>query len=99
MVNIVIDQLRSDYLDAFTPLYGQGGFLRLKEKGRFYTPFSESIIDSVLADGKVSIAERWTEGDSLGREGFHWEAVILKKVDQSNLSVTKSRKSLSTSDI
>ena len=32
VVNIVIDQLRSDYMDAFTPLYGQGGFQRLKEK-------------------------------------------------------------------
>ena len=35
VVNIVIDQLRSDYLDAFTPLYGQRGFQRLKEQGRF----------------------------------------------------------------
>ena len=51
------------------------------EKGRFFTPFSESIVESVLADGKVRIAERWTEGDSLGRGGFHWEAVILKRVD------------------
>lgn len=44
VVNIIIDQLRSDYMDAFTPLYGQGGFQRLKEQGRFYSqaeyPFS-----------------------------------------------------------
>ena len=31
VVNIVIDQLRSDYMDAFAPLYGQRGFQRLKE--------------------------------------------------------------------
>ena len=50
------------------------------EKGRYFTPFSESIVDSVLADGKLEVAERWTESDSLGREGFHWEAIILRKI-------------------
>ncbi|MBR1499028.1 MAG: alkaline phosphatase family protein [Bacteroidaceae bacterium] len=53
VVNIVIDQLRNDYLDAFTPLYGQGGFLRLKEKSRFYTqaeyPFSTPDRASAMA--------------------------------------------------
>ena len=50
------------------------------EKGRSFTPFSESIVDTVLADGKLEVAERWTESDSLGREGFHWEAIILRKI-------------------
>ena len=53
VVNIVIDQLRSDYLDAFTPLYGQGGFQRLKETGRFYSqaeyPFSTPDRASAMA--------------------------------------------------
>jgi hypothetical protein len=43
-VDIVIDQLRSDYLEAFSPLYGTNGFRRLLSKGRVYTsayyPFS-----------------------------------------------------------
>ena len=29
VVNVVIDQLRSDYLQAFAPLYGDKGFARL----------------------------------------------------------------------
>ena len=33
VVNITIDQLRSDYLEAFTPLYGNDGFKRLTEHG------------------------------------------------------------------
>ena len=53
VVNIVIDQLRSDYLDAFTPLYGQRGFQRLKEQGRFYSqaeyPFSSPDQASAMA--------------------------------------------------
>ena len=48
--------------------------------GRYFTPFSESIVDSVLADGKLKVRERWTQSDSLGRVGFHWEAIILSAV-------------------
>ena len=49
------------------------------EKGRYFTPFSESIVDAALKDGKLKIQERWTETDSLGRKGFYWEAIILRK--------------------
>ena len=34
VVGILIDQLRSDYLQAFMPLYGEGGFKRLMAQGR-----------------------------------------------------------------
>ena len=37
VVNVVVDQLRSDYLQAFAPLYGEDGLLRLMEQGRMYT--------------------------------------------------------------
>lgn len=36
VVTVMIDQLRSDYLDAFSPLYGEGGFARLMKDGRVY---------------------------------------------------------------
>lgn len=36
VVNILIDQLRSDYMQAFMPLYGDGGFRRLMGEGRVY---------------------------------------------------------------
>ena len=49
------------------------------QNGRYFTPFSESILESVLAEGKVEVSERWTETDRLGRTGFHWESVILRK--------------------
>ena len=48
------------------------------EKGRYFTPFSESIVESAVADGKLKVQERWTESDSLGRKGYHWEAIILR---------------------
>ena len=34
VVGITIDQLRTDYLNAFMPLYGEGGFKLLLEKGK-----------------------------------------------------------------
>jgi len=44
VVHILVDQLRTDYLEAFTPLYVDGGFKRLMSEGRYYTdaqqPFS-----------------------------------------------------------
>lgn len=36
VVNITIDGLRSDYLQAFLPLYGEGGFRRLLGEGLVY---------------------------------------------------------------
>ena len=36
VVNILVDQLRSDYLEAFSPLYGEDGLQRLMRQGRLY---------------------------------------------------------------
>lgn len=36
VVSILVDQLRTDYLNAFMPLYGQDGFARLLREGRVY---------------------------------------------------------------
>ncbi len=53
VVNISIDQLRTDYLEAFTPLYGNDGFKKLFEKGILYTnasyPFSPIDRASAIA--------------------------------------------------
>ena len=37
VVNILVDQLRTDYMNAFIPLYGEDGFVRLLKEGRVYT--------------------------------------------------------------
>ena len=77
VVNIVIDQLRTDYLEAFSPLYGENGFKRLMEKGRMYAqaeyPFNRPDRASSIAclmtgtspyeNGIVS--EKWLDRQSL----------------------------------
>lgn len=53
VINIAIDQLRSDYLEAFAPLYGSGGFKHLYSKGMVYSnasfPFSPIDRASAIA--------------------------------------------------
>ena len=38
VVNILVDQLRTDYLEAFLPLYGEEGWKRLLRESLVYDP-------------------------------------------------------------
>lgn len=53
VVNIVIEQLRTDYLEAFSPLFGERGFKRLFSEGRVYSqaeyPFASPDRASAIA--------------------------------------------------
>ena len=53
VVNIMVDQLRSDYMDAFSQLYGEGGFKLLMREGAFYSqaeyPFARPDLASASA--------------------------------------------------
>ncbi|MEE1088419.1 MAG: alkaline phosphatase family protein, partial [Bacteroidaceae bacterium] len=53
VVNVVIDQLRTDYMEAFSPLYSERGFMRLLKQGRVYTqaeyPFANPDRASAIA--------------------------------------------------
>ena len=71
VVGISIDQLRSDYLNAFMPLYGDGGFKLLLEKGQVYsnvqyqhTPVDRASAIASVVTGTIPynhgiIAEEW----------------------------------------
>ena len=48
VVNITIDQLRSDYLEAYAPLYSANGFKRLLEQGKVYE--NASLIRGYIAE-------------------------------------------------
>lgn len=43
VVNILIDQLRTDYLEMFSPLYGEDGFKRLMSQGRYYSDVQQDF--------------------------------------------------------
>ncbi|MBQ8050872.1 MAG: alkaline phosphatase family protein [Bacteroidaceae bacterium] len=77
VVSVVIDQLRSDYLEAFSPLYGEGGFRRLMGQGRAYQqaeyPFAQPDRASAMAclmSGSSPyengiVGERWLDRSTL----------------------------------
>lgn len=53
VISITIDQLRTDYLEAFTPLYSEGGFKRLLKDGMVFSnvsyPFAPTDRASAIA--------------------------------------------------
>ena len=53
VVGVTIDQLRADYLDAFSALYGNRGFKRLMKEGRVY---QNAEYDYVNVDQASAIA-------------------------------------------
>ncbi len=77
VVNITVDQLRSDYLEAFFPLYGEKGFKLLLNQGIVYpnasypfSPVDRASSIAVLASGVTPyynniIGERWLQRETL----------------------------------
>lgn len=77
VVNVMIDQLSSDYMEAFTPLFGSGGFNKILREGRSYMdasyPFARIDRASAVAcvmTGSVPyengiVGERWMDRATL----------------------------------
>lgn len=77
VVSIAIDQLRSDYLEAFTPLYSADGFIMLFEQGMIYenasypfTPVDRASATASLNTGVTPyynkiVGERWLSRETL----------------------------------
>lgn len=56
VVNILVDQLRTDYMEAFLPLYGDDGLKRLLQEGRVYggAEYPIASIDRASATATLS---------------------------------------------
>lgn len=77
VVGITIDQLRTDYMEAFAPLYGNDGFKRLLQEGMvFYNasyPFSPidrasasaSVVTGVTPYYHSIVGEKWLNRETL----------------------------------
>lgn len=80
VVNIAIDQLRTDYLDHFSPIYRYDGFRRLFQEGRVYetvsypfAPVDRASAIACIASGTTPqynriIAQRWLKRETLRPE-------------------------------
>lgn len=77
VMNITIDQLRTDYLEHFAPLYKQDGFRRMLQEGRVYesasypfSPVDRASAIACVATGASPhynkiIAQQWLSRDNL----------------------------------
>ena len=81
VINIVIDQLRSDYMEAFAPLYSEGGLKRLLSEGMVFAnasyPFTpvdrasaiSSIITGTTPYYNSIIGRQWMNRETLRPTG------------------------------
>lgn len=56
VVNIFVDQLRTDYMEAFAPLYGEDGLKRLMTEARYYTDVQQPFHRVDRASGTATLA-------------------------------------------
>jgi hypothetical protein len=80
VVNITVDQLRTDYLEHFSPLYKQDGFRRLLQEGRVYeggsypfSPVDRASAIACVATGATPqynkiISQQWLNRETLRPE-------------------------------
>ncbi len=71
VINIAIDQLRSDYIEAISPRYGENGFKKLYKTGVVYTDahYSFSPIDRASA---ITAIATGTSPYNNSITGFQW---------------------------
>ncbi len=88
VVAITIDQLRTDYLEAFAPLYGAGGFKRLMEQGLVFPnasyPFSP--VDRAAAVASVVTGTTPYYHSIVGRKWLNKETLQPMYCTGDNLS-------------
>jgi hypothetical protein len=77
VVNVLIDQLRTDYLNAFMPLYGEEGFRRLLQEGRIYPQAEYPIAKPDRASASATIA--------CGTPPSHHGIIGMKWLDRATL--------------
>ncbi|MBQ7510354.1 MAG: alkaline phosphatase family protein [Prevotella sp.] len=77
VVNITIDQLRSDYLETFAPYYSNKGFLRLLSEGMVYTNVSYPFTPVDRASATAAIATGVTPyyNNIIGRQWLNRETL------------------------
>ena len=71
VVNILVDQLRSDYLEAFSPLYGEDGLQRLMRQGRLYEQAEYPLARPDRASAAATLATGTTAADH-GIVSWRW---------------------------
>jgi hypothetical protein len=99
VVNITIDQLRTDYLEQFAPLYSTSGFKKLLTNGKIYeaakysfSPVDRSAAIACIASGTTPYYNGIPSNSWLNRETFR----PVFSVDDNTYVTAPSKLSVST---
>ncbi len=82
VIGLTIDQLRTDYIEAFSAIYGQKGFKRLLKEGRIYYN-AEYPLRKADASTSVATIYTGTTPSTHGISGNQW-------MERNNLRTVKS---------
>ncbi len=82
VIGITIDQLRSDYMEAFSALYGEKGFKRLLKEGRVYC---NAAFDYAVADRASAIASLYS-----GTNPYNHGIIADGWMDRNTLQIVQS---------
>lgn len=82
VVGLTIDQLRADYIEAFSALYGERGFKRLWKEGRIY---ADAEYDFINVDRSSAIASIYT-----GTTPYYNGIPANRWMDRNTLRIVKS---------
>ncbi len=86
VVNIVVDQLRTDYMEAFSSMYGDKGFKLLLNNGKVYTAASYDFkpIDRSSATASIMTGSTPYYNGIVGNEWIERETLREVKCDEDN---------------
>ena len=71
VVNVMIDQLRADYMEAFSTLYGNDGFNKILREGRIYADAAYPFTNVDRASAVASVMTGTVPYDN-GIVGNRW---------------------------
>ena len=80
VVGLTIDQLRTDYIEAFSALYGERGFKRLWKEGRIYR---NAEYDFINVDKSSAVAAIYSGTTPIPTESWGitgWTAVLFESL-------------------
>lgn len=80
VVSVLVDGLRSDYLESFMPLYGENGFKRLWKEGKIYTQgyYSLTEMDRAIAAATFSTGTYPSQHGVIGAQWF--DRTLLRQI-------------------
>jgi hypothetical protein len=81
VVTLTIDQLRTDYMEAFSSLYGERGFKRLLREGKLYVQASYPFVDADRASAMAALYSGTTPSVNGIIANYRMEPATLRPVN------------------